>query len=302
MNQAQWAAYKSALKTLDAGPKKIAQAREEYRAADKYMQEHKRVYSQAGQDNYYKTAQAKRDNIIKAEVGKIGKALEVARELRNFPDEKIDLSDAKLQAALNIVNLMGHKLPHAQQISIIQDFQGRPAELNFLADVFDSQKLYYGNYARELAKPISEEALNNLDYCCGAYEMLGKWPFDEKCVWTKDAFAEAATRYGFNMTDTKDPYIEALKNARKGKSPEEQRVISEAIIEIQRGNEYGMDDSQKATLFNGVNDKLELLAHNTEQREIYQQAKTQQTIDAIRANASRATAGTAENAYEGGGE
>jgi hypothetical protein len=297
MNQAQWAAYKSALKTLDAGPKKIAQARAEYAEADKYMQEHKRTYSEVGQQNYYKTAQAKRDTAIKGEVGRITKALETARELRNFPDEKIDLSDAKLQAALNIVNLMGRKLPHAQQISIIQDFQGRPAELNFLADVFDSQKLYYGNYARELAKPVSEEALNNLDYCCGAYEMLGKWPFDEKCVWTKNAFAEASTRYGFNMTDTKDPYVEALKNARKGKSPEEQRIISEAIIQIQRGNEYGMDDSQKATLFNGVNDKLELLAHNTEQREIYQQAKTQQTIDAI-----RATAGTAENAYEGGGE
>ena len=52
MNQAQWTAYKSALKTLDAGPKKIAQARAEYDAADRYMREHKRIYSQVGQDNY----------------------------------------------------------------------------------------------------------------------------------------------------------------------------------------------------------------------------------------------------------
>lgn len=302
MNKAEWAAFRSALKTLDAGPKKIAQARAEYAEADKYMQEHKRIYSEVGQENYYKTARAKRDTAIKGEVAKIGKALETVREYRTFPNEKIDLSDAKLQAALNIVNLMGRKLPHAQQISIIQDFQGRPAELNFIADVFDSQKLYYGNYARELAKPVSEEALSNLEYCVGAYEGLNKWPFDEKCYWTQNAFAEAASRFGFDVADGKDAYVEALKAARANKSPEEQRIISEAIIQIQRGNEYGMSDAQKATLFDGVTEKLELLAHNTEQREIYQQAKTQQTVDAIRANAIRATAGTAENAYEGGAE
>ena len=296
MNLAQWTSYKSALKTLDAGPKKIAQAREEYRAADKYMQEHKRVYSQAGQDNYYKTAQAKRDNIIKAEVGKIGKALEVARELRNFPDEKIDLSDAKLQAALNIVNLMGRKLPHAQQISIIQDFQGRPAELNFLADVFDSQKLYYGNYARELAKPISEEALDNLDYCVGAYEMLGQWPFDEKCYWTKDAFAEAATRYGFDVTDGRDPYLEALKAARAGKSVEEQRILSSAITQIQNGREH-LTDAQKAEIFNDATAKAKAIVENAEAREINKQAVTQGLMDVI-----NTVHEAQENAVKGGGE
>lgn len=302
MNKAEWAAFKSALKTLDAGPKKIAQARAEYAEADKYMQEHKRIYSEVGQQNYYKTAQAKRDTVIKGEVAKIAKALETVREYRTFPGEAIDLSSTKLMNALTVINTMGKKLRPDEQLSIAQQFTGEPAALHFLGELYRKNGLFYADHLDEMAKPISETAIENLEYCVGAYEGLGKWPFDDKCYWTQNAFAEAASRYGFDVADGRDAYVEALKAARKGKSPEEQRVISDAIIQIQRGNEYGMDDSQKATLFNGVTEKLELLAHNTEQREIYQQAKTQQTVDAIRANAIRATAGTAENAYEGGGE
>lgn len=295
MDKSQWAAFRSALKTLDAGPKKIAQAREEYSAADAYMRDpaNSRRYSDIGKENYYKTAKTKRDTVIKGEVAKIAKALETVREYRTFPNESINLGDSKLQAALNIINLMGSKLPHAQQISIIQDFQGRPAELNFLADVFDSQKLYYGNYARELAKPVSEEAISNLEYCVGAYEGLGKWPFDNKCYWTRNAFAEAASLYGFDVADGKDAYVEALKAAREGKSVEEQRVISEAIIKIQRGNEYGMDDSQKATIFDGVTEKLEALSNDKEAREIQRQAVTQGLMDVIN---------TVHEAQKGGGE
>lgn len=290
MNKAEWASFRAALKTLDAGPRRIAQAREEYNQADAWMKDsaHNRNFSQAGQEHYYATAKAKRDTAIKAEVDKIGKALEVARELRNFPNEKIDLSDAKLQAALNIVNLMGGKLPHAQQISIIQDFQGKPAELNFLADVFDSQKLYYGNYARELAKPISEEALNNLDYCCGAYEMLGKWPFEEKCYWTQNAFAEAASRFGFDVADGKDAYVEALKSARAGQTPEAQRILSSAIAQIQNGREY-LTDAQKAEIFNDATAKVKAFADDAEAREISIQANTQTALDAIRAASANVT-------------
>jgi len=302
MNQAQWTAFKAAIKTLDAGPKKIAQARAEYDEADRYMREHKRIYSEVGQQNYYKTVQAKRDTTIKAEIGKIAKALETVREYRTFPGEAIDLNSTRLMNAISVMNVLGKKLRPDEQLSIAEQFRGQPAALHFLADLYRQNGLYYADHVDAMAKPVSQEALDNLDYCVGAYEMLGQWPFDEKCYWTQHEFEEAASRYGFDVADGRDAYVEALKAARKGKSPEEQRVISDAIIQIQRGNEYGMDDSQKATLFNGVTEKLELLAHNTEQREIYQQAKTQQTVDAIRANAIRATAGTAENAYEGGGE
>lgn len=295
MNQAQWAAYKSALKTLDAGPKKIAQARAEYAEADKYMQEHKRTYSEVGQQNYYKTAQAKRDTAVKAEVGKIAKALSIVEEYRTFPDEAIGLSSVELQNALNIVNMMGKNLPVAQQISILENFRGQPATLNFLGDVYEKYGLYYSSYARELAKPISQEAVENLGYCVGAYEMLGKWPFEEKCHWTQNEFAEAAARYGFNMTDGKDAYIEALKAAREGKSVEEQRILSSAISKILNGREY-MTDAQKAEIFENATAKAKAVVENVEAREINKQAVTQGLMDVI-----NTVHEAQENAVKGGG-
>lgn len=297
MDKSQWAAFKSAVKTLDAAPRRIAQARAEYAEADKYMQEHKRIYSEVGQQNYYKTAQTKRDTAIKGEVAKIAKALETVREYRTFPNEAIDLNSTKLMNAISVMNVMGKKLRPDEQLSIAEQFRGEPAALHFLADLYRQNGLYYADHVDAMAKPIPEDAIENLEYCVGAYEGLGKWPFDDKCYWTQNAFAEAASRYGFDVNDGKDVYIEALKAARNGKSPEEQRIISEAIIQIQRGNEYGMSDAQKATLFDGVTEKLEALANDTEAREISRQATTQEALDTI-----RATAGTAENAYEGGAE
>jgi hypothetical protein len=286
MNQAQWAAYKSALKTLDAGPRKIEKAREEYRAASEYMQQHKRTYSEAAQERYYETARAKRDTAIKGEVAKIAKALETVREYRNFPNEKIDLSSTKLMNAITVTRVVGKKMRPDEQLGIAEQFRGEPAALHFLADLYRQNGLYYADYVDSMAAPVSDEAIQNLEYCLGSYEMLGKWPFDEKCYWTQHEFAEAATRLGFDVADGKDVYVEALKDARKGKSPEEQRIISEAIIQIQRGNEYGMSDAQKATIFNGVTDKLQALVNKAEAAEITRQAATQESLDAIRAAAN----------------
>lgn len=297
MNKAEWTAFRAAVKTLDAGPKKIAAARAEYAEADKYMQEHKRTYSEIGQQRYYEAAKTKRDTAIKGEVAKIAKALETVREYRTFPGEAIDLSSTKLMNALTVINTMGKKLRPDEQLSIAQQFVGEPAALHFLGELYRKNGLFYADHLDAMAKPIPEDAIENLEYCVGAYEGLGKWPFDDKCYWTQNAFAEAASRYGFDVADGKDVYIEALKAARNGKSPAEQRIISEAIIQIQRGNEYGMSDAQKATLFDGVTEKLEALANDAEAREISRQATTQEALDTI-----RATAGTAENAYEGSAE
>lgn len=289
MNKAEWAAFRSALKTLDAGPKKIAQARAEYEQADHYMREHKRSFSEVGQEKYYQAARTKRDTTIKGEVAKIAKALEVVREFRTFPGEAIDLSSTKLMNALTVINTMGKKLRPDEQLSIAQQFVGEPAALHFLGELYRKNGLFYADHLDNMAAPIPEDALENLEYCVGAYESLEKWPFDEKCHWTQNAFAEAATRYGFDVADGKDAYVEALKAARANKSPEEQRIISEAIIQIQRGNEYGMDDSQKATIFNGVTEKLEALANDAEAREISRQATTQEAIDLARAAAGAAS-------------
>lgn len=297
MNKAEWAAFKSAVKTLDAAPRRIAQARAEYAEADKYMQEHKRTYSEVGQENYYKTAQAKRDTVIKGEVAKIAKALETVRKYRTFPGEAIDLSSTKLMNALTVINTMGKKLRPDEQLSIAQQFTGEPAALHFLGELYRKNGLFYADHLDEMAKPISETAIENLEYCVGAYEGLGKWPFEDKCYWTQNAFAEAASRYGFDVADGKDAYVEALKSARAGQTPEVQRILSGAIAQIQNGREY-LTDSQKAEIFNDASAKVKALADDAEAREISRQAATQEAIDTI-----RATAATAETAVdEGGGD
>jgi len=296
MNKAEWTAFRAAVKTLDAGPKKIAAARAEYAEADKYMQEHKRIYSQIAQENYYKTAQAKRDTAIKGEVAKIAKALETVREYRTFPGEAIDLSSTKLMNALTVINTMGKKLRPDEQLSIAQQFVGEPAALHFLGELYRKNGLFYADHLDAMAKPISETAIENLEYCVGAYEGLGKWPFEDRCYWTANEFAQAATRYGFDVADGKDVYVEALKDARAGQTPEAQRILSGAIAQIQNGREY-LTDAQKAEIFNDASAKVKALADDAEAAEISRQATTQEALDTI-----RATAGTAENAYEGSAE
>lgn len=289
MDKLQWAAFRSAVKTLDAGPKKIAQARAEYEQADHYMREHKRSFSEVGQERYYQTARAKRDATIKTEVSKIAKALETVREFRTFPGEAIDLSSTKLMNALAVVNTMGKKLRPDEQLSIAQQFVGEPAALHFLGELYRKNGLFYADHLDNMAAPIPEDALENLEYCIGAYESLEKWPFDEKCHWTQNAFAEAATRYGFDVADGKDAFIEALKSAREGQTPEAQRILSGAIIEIQRGNEYGMSDTQKAEIFNDASAKVKALMDATEAAEINRQATTQEAIDLAKAAAGAAS-------------
>jgi len=192
---------------------------------------------------------------------------------------------------------MGKKLRPDEQLSIAQQFTGEPAALHFLGELYRKNGLFYADHLDEMAKPISETAIENLEYCVGAYEGLGKWPFDDKCYWTQNAFAEAASRYGFDVADGKDAYVEALKSARAGQTPEAQRILSGAIAQIQNGREY-LTDSQKAEIFNDASAKVKALADDAEAREISRQAATQEAIDTI-----RATAATAETAVdEGGGD
>ena len=295
MDKLQKASFRSALKTLDAGPRKIAQARAEYAEADKYMQEHKRTYSEIGQESFYKNARSKRDSIIKGEVDKIRKALETVREYRTFPGEAIDLSSTKLMNAISVMSVVGKKLRPDEQLSIAEQFRGEPAALHFLADLYRQNGLYYADYVDSMAKPISQEALDNMQYAVDSYEQLGKWP-EDKIFWTKDAFAEAATRYGFDVADGKDAYVEALKDARAGKSVEEQRILSGAISEILKGQEY-LTDAQKAEIFNDATAKAKAVVENAEAREINKQAVTQGLMDVI--NTVNEAQG---NAIEGGAE
>ena len=296
MDKSQWARFAAAVKTLDKSPRKIAEARAEYSEADAYMRDpqNSRNYSENYKERYYQTAQSKRDNAIKAEVSKIKSALETVRELRTFPGEGVDLNSVKLMNAIKIVETMGKKMRPDDQLSIAQQFRGEPGALNFLATLYRQNGLYYSSYLAEMAAPIDNEAINNMQYCVDAYEQLGKWVFDEKCAWTKQAFLEASLRYGFESTNGEDAFITALKAARQGESQDGQRILSEAIYKIQQGGEY-LTDAQKAEIFNDATMNVKAQADLAESREIKKQAVTQGLMNTIN------TIEAAKNSVNGGG-
>ena len=215
MDKTQWASFKAAIKTLDSSPKKIKEAKNEYNTADAYMRDpaHRRTWSEEGQRNFYAAAAEKRDKVIKAECEKMKKALETVRAYQDYPGEAIDLNSAKLQNALAIVNSMKDKTPHAVQVTILNSFKGEPAALQFLGDLFDANGLYYSQLAREMAKPISQEALSNIDQSIAAYEWNGEWD-EHRTYWTQNSFNEYAERMGFG-SETADPFVNVLKTMRK---------------------------------------------------------------------------------------
>ncbi|MHB1155186.1 MAG: hypothetical protein ACYC00_23040 [Eubacteriales bacterium] len=59
-------------------------------------------------------------------------------------DEPVDLADANLTNALNILNLAGSKLDIGELIKLVDQFTGNPAALKTLKSVFENQDLSFG--------------------------------------------------------------------------------------------------------------------------------------------------------------
>jgi hypothetical protein len=172
---------------------------------------------------------------------------------------------------------MKDKLPHAQQISILNNFKGEPAALQFLGDVFDANGLYYSQLAREMIKPISNEALENAEYCVNSYELTGDFP-EEKMYWTKGAFAEQMERLGID-SGAADPFVTALKSMRGGENPEAQRIISAAIYKI--ANSPSMTDTDKADLIDSVTKQIDFTNTAREDKEIKSQARAYDALQGL---------------------
>lgn len=299
MNKSEWASYKAALRTLSKGPEKIKAAKSEYAAADAWMKDpaHRRTWSEEGQKNFYGAAREKRDTVIKGECAKMAAALATVRSLNDFPRESIDLGSVKLQNALNIVQMMGKRLPPAQQLSILESFRGQPAALTFLGDVYEQTGLYYADYARDMAKPISSEALENMEYAIAKAEYTGEWD-EGRIYWTRHAFDEQEKRLGFDANDA-DPFVTALKAMRPGETVDNQRLISNTIMQMT--NDFNMTDTEKTRLFDEVTAKMEAASAAAEEKEIKRQASTAAAIeDRIAALEADLAGRDSVTAYEGG--
>lgn len=271
------AAFKTALRTLDRAPKKIREARDVYSEAIKQNNtpEAKRIYSEVYRENTAKAARETRDAEIKKQVDEIRAALAVVREGREFPDSKLDVSNAKLMNAVTMINAVGHSLDPIQQIDIANQFRGDPASLKFLGQIYAKNNLYYADYVASMAKPIPQQALDDLEYCVNRFDYCGGvWDDDSdaKIMWTKGEFAKASERYGYEDSEI-DPFEDALyfMKQRYADDPDAQKAAGYAIRQMQTED---MTPTEKANLFNQTADTIKSkAAERTDQQTRYDAAQ-----------------------------
>lgn len=243
-SKARKANYYAALKTLDSGPREIDAARQQfdYDMANIREMEGKRIWAPVAVDRMKAQAQSKRDESIRKAVDRMRPALETVQAERNAPGEMLDIDNAQLQRAITVCNTMGKKLSPSDQIAIIEKFRGDAASLRFVADLFDKYGLYYGDYARQLTKPVSSEAIQNIAVEIGRYDNFGKFETDN-LRWSNGEFSKALERNGVNTNE--DPFVAAaveLKHAHRD-DPSAQQSMGGAIAAMRKAQEEGRDDA-----------------------------------------------------------
>ena len=247
MNKAKFA---SALKALDAGPRRIHAAREKLSAeiAKYNSDECKKLFGETYRENGKRAAQEEYGKVVKSEVDNMRTALETVKEGRSFDDARLNISDPKLKDALALISTLGRDLSPADQLAIIEDFRGDIGNLRVLAQVYERNGLYYASRAKDMTATISQEAIDNLEYCLNKYDVGLGWDdaSDAKLYWTQNEFSEALERYGF--ADAGDPYeAELARMRREYTNPEARQAAAHATMTFREGN---LSESEKATLFN----------------------------------------------------
>lgn len=255
-SKAKRANYLSALKTLDAGPREIEQARAQYDADMAHVREMegKGYWSPVAIQKMKDQARSKRDDNIRKTVDRMRPAVETVRAERNAPGEMIDIESPKLQNAITVINSLGKKLSPSDQIAVIEKFRGDAASLRFVADLFDKHKLFYADYARQLTTPVSSDAIQNIAVEIGRYDNFGKFE-TENLRWTNGEFAKALERNGVNTDE--DPFVAAaieMKHAHRD-DPSAQQSMGGAIAAMRKAQEEGRDDA--ATMGEILNSAME---------------------------------------------
>lgn len=236
------AALKQALRTLDESPKRITQAKQQYSTDLEEIRKLERTGNYS--PNYIAKAKAdakeKRDRTIKTLVESLKPALATVKANNDYSTAELNLDDPKLQAALSIINTQGKNLAHNLQVTILSQFRGNPSALAVLEGAMKSHGLYFSGLAREMQKPISSEALENMTTALAFYDYgvmsKGIYDFDEKKIyWTQNAFKEQAQRLGYDLENgTEDAYVYALTELQRQAeeerfSPEEENSTKAAV-------------------------------------------------------------------------
>lgn len=255
---------KQALRTLDEAPKKISQAKRQYSADLEEIRKLEKTGNYS--PNYIAKAKAdakeKRDRAVKTLAESMKPALNVVRANNDYSTAELDLNNPKLQTALNIINGQGKNLAHNLQVQILNQFRGDPSSLAVLEGALKTNGLYFHSLAREMQKPISSEAIDNMNAALNYFDYYaskGIYDFDEKKIyWTQNAFAEQAQRLGYDLEDgTQDAYTFALAELRRQAEQERfgdpnnsaeawarKMALDMAQNEVTKARESGQDEAE----------------------------------------------------------
>lgn len=209
---------KKALKILAENPGKIAEAKKKYsdRLAEIKAEEAKGIWSPNAIREKQEKALADRDRICHTLAHSMRIALDYVKENNNYEAEAIDLGNTKLQSALNMISLMGKRLTYSDQVGLVSQFRGDPSSLRVLEAAFAKNgNDWAAKNAREMAKPISQQALDDMDQVLSFhdyYEAQGRLEFPiEKAFWTKGEFSKLADRFGYDLDGVPDSFLLALE-------------------------------------------------------------------------------------------
>lgn len=273
MTETDKARLQTALRTLDQGPKRIAAHREQFKKDIDFPDTIRDKYSQKYMDGLKQEAQTKRDKAIEKEVNEIRSALEVVKELRDFGSESIDIMNPKLQSAITIINTMGRDLPASSQLSIAEQFRGDIGSLKFLSQLYKKNGYFYADQVAEMTKTISQAAIDNMAYNVNRYDYCGKWDedSDSHIYWTRNEFAKAANRLGFDDTAA-DPFESVLYHLKTqyADSPKVQHAAAHAIQELR--NDREMTRSEREQYFNEAVQHLNDLSKETQDLQLRYEA------------------------------
>lgn len=239
------------LKILDTTPQEINRQQQAYRAAlaDIDAEERKGIWGKVTLDKRRQEAREARDKTCHALAHRMRESLEYVKAHNNYADtETIDFEDPRLQSALRTIDFMGRDLSYADQMSIINKFRGDVGALRVIEKAFAKNGLYMKSAAKELQKPISAQAINEMaevlayhDY----HEGKGEWSFPiEKAAWSKDEFGKQLQRLSIDATEEPDPYSAVLDAVADQIRADRDAAIFSDMDEIQKALEKAKYEAQ----------------------------------------------------------
>jgi hypothetical protein len=163
-----------------------------------------------------------------------------------------------------------------------------------LSQVYKQNGLFYGDYAAEMAKPLSENALDEMEQNIFRAEYSGEWD-GGRTFFVEHEFERTAARLGFDV-QTVDPYVEALRSMRENaKNQDEARVISNALFKMQNAGEFGLTDSDKEKIMNETYIAMEAATEDLERRQITHDAYAYRYMEEMKAENAAGKNGGNEN-------